>query len=1098
MVRLMQVCQGEKFVMNPTTSRLATLLGTASLLTLADAVAHAQPVAPVQTAQAAPQEIPEQVLVTGSLIRGTAAVGVPVTNLSPQDFAQTGALTTADLFRTVPSANVSPGPVATQSGANIERATRVNLRGLDTGNAVRSLLLVDGVMFPPQGNGQCEIDPSIIPALAQDRVDVLVDGASATYGSNAIGGVINIILKRNYDGAVTQLRYSTAAGGKNRYMASQLWGRTWDGGDITLAYEWYDETPIMGKEKTSKWTVDFSPWGLENRTPLSSAMPGIVSTGNPATTFPGGFRANLGTACTNCFSIPAGTGSNFNPVNAGIGPTAPFSGSTLNWTTFATAGNGGTNGTRNEFNPFSIAWFDAAQQRNAATMTVDQRLTRNISFYGEGFYSNRRAQYLNPASLSPSSNDLLTVAVPTFNPYYPTGGAPNNLRVSYSTAIENPSLTSAQEVADRYLFGFNIDLPGNWSGNVYYSETYDSSFNLVHGSVNPSAVSAALGWTIPVTAPVGTTPGIGTWTKPATVPYLNLFCDAREFQCNSASTLDYVTGIRSFNEKFWSNEKGIRFDGPLFSLPGGDVKAAVGATYNTYKFSFVTFDNTSAATLIAPMLSDPRTRNVWATFAQINIPVIGEANALPGIQRFEVEASWRHDQYSDFGGTSNPKVAFNWTVSEDLGLKVRGSWGTSFRAPFFGETSALSNVNIQGWNLASFANNAPIAIACDADVGSGGYKLSHPAVGPALACNSAIGGISMNGGSNGSRGLRDLGNGVLYNGGPAVGPEKSMNWGIGGEFAPTTFLQGLDLQATWYQIKITGALSNFGNPTGTAFNAGGRGFSYIVPTDLVGVDPACTNNLTPTTCPTFQQMISSLLANPRNVVPVGERSNIFWINDGGTFNKGDIKLSGIDWVASYDWDMANLGAWNLGITGTYYLHNYITTIPGSSGDPGTPLDTFHTNLNSLNGVQQIGVESLPRMRYRARLGWSNGPWSVTGFMDYQSHYFHTQAAPPNVNFACVVAGGTLPGGSFPCAISNYSNMEPSQYTFDLSLGYDTGDTPANNYLKHIGVQLVVQNLLDRDPAFEYRISTGGGNPAAYDILKSYQGRTISLILTKTW
>jgi len=233
--------------MNPTTSKLTTLLGTASLLAIGSAQsAYAQMTAQAQTAQAGPEAIPEQVLITGSLIHGAAAVGVPVTNLSPQDFAQTGALTTADLFRTVPAANVSPGPVAVQSGANIERATKVNLRQLDSGTATRSLLMVDGIRVPGQGNGTCEIDPSIIPALSQDRIDVLLDGASATYGSDAVAGVINFVLKRGYDGAVTQLRASTTSGGQQRYQASQLWGRTWDGGDITLSYEWYDESPQLG------------------------------------------------------------------------------------------------------------------------------------------------------------------------------------------------------------------------------------------------------------------------------------------------------------------------------------------------------------------------------------------------------------------------------------------------------------------------------------------------------------------------------------------------------------------------------------------------------------------------------------------------------------------------------------------------------------------------------------------------------------------------------------------------------------------------------------------------------------------------------------
>src|SRR5882757_7304550 len=140
--------------MNSKTSKLATLLGSASLLTMASAMAaQAQQVAQAQMAQANPQEVPEQVLITGSLIRGTAAVGVPVTNLSPQDFAQTGALTTSDLFRSIPSANVSPGPVATNSGANIDRGTRVNIRGLDGNTGVRTLLMVDGMRFPPQAFG---------------------------------------------------------------------------------------------------------------------------------------------------------------------------------------------------------------------------------------------------------------------------------------------------------------------------------------------------------------------------------------------------------------------------------------------------------------------------------------------------------------------------------------------------------------------------------------------------------------------------------------------------------------------------------------------------------------------------------------------------------------------------------------------------------------------------------------------------------------------------------------------------------------------------------------------------------------------------------
>src|ERR1051326_290151 len=272
--------------MNPNTSKLATLLGSASFFTLAASLAanaqQNQQVAQAQMAQAGPAELPEQVLITGSLIRGTASVGVPVTNVGPQDFVQSGALTTADLFKTVPAFVVTPGAVGTNNGGNIGRENTVNLRGLDSigGYPVRSLLMVDGYRVPAQGEHSGQRDPSIIPALAIDRVDILANGASATYGSDAVSGVMNILLKRGYDGAVSQLR-ATVALGKTEYQASQLWGRTWDGGDITLTYEWSDFSPLRGTER-SNYTPDFSPWGLDNRLPIASSIPGTISVGAPA------------------------------------------------------------------------------------------------------------------------------------------------------------------------------------------------------------------------------------------------------------------------------------------------------------------------------------------------------------------------------------------------------------------------------------------------------------------------------------------------------------------------------------------------------------------------------------------------------------------------------------------------------------------------------------------------------------------------------------------------------------------------------------------------------------------------------------------------
>jgi hypothetical protein len=317
------------------------------------------------------------------------------------------------------------------------------------------------------------------------------------------------------------------------------------------------------------------------------------------------------------------------------------------------------------------------------------------------------------------------------------------------------------------------------------------------------------------------------------------------------------------------------------------------------------------------------------------------------------------------------------------------------------------------------------------------------------------------------------------------------------ELAPQRFLPGLDLQATWYSIKINGVLLAFNNPTSNSFGAPAEGFHYIVPNDLAGLSngAGCAgSNGTPTNCAPFEQMVSAILLNSRNgVASPAVQTLVYWINDGGTINRGWRKVDGIDWTASYDWEMGAVGAFNVGMVGTYYLHNK------TQADPTDVIyDAFHTTLASLGGIAQTGVESLPRMHYRARLGWSNGPWSVTGFVNYDSHFFHTQTAPPNVNAQCVAPGSPLPGGTFTCAINGYTNLEPSQYLFDVSLGYDTGDAPVNSYLKNIGINFVVRNITGRHPAFEYGPSNSGRSFAAYDILKSNDGRTFNVILTKTW
>jgi hypothetical protein len=254
-------------------------------------------------------------------------------------------------------------------------------------------------------------------------------------------------------------------------------------------------------------------------------------------------------------------------------------------------------------------------------------------------------------------------------------------------------------------------------------------------------------------------------------------------------------------------------------------------------------------------------------------------------------------------------------------------------------------------------------------------------------------------------------------------------------------------------------------------------------------------NATPWLCAPFQDIVRRALSHPANEVPPTLQTLVYWINDGGAMNTGWQRAEGIDWQVSYDWEWGDLGAFNVGMIGTYYLGEE-SQVPG-----GLITDFYHTTLAAVNGVEQVGVESRPRFKFRNRLGWSNGIWSATAFWDYEQHFFHTQTAPPNANFACITPGGTVGGApayTNPCWVTDYTNLQPSYHTFDLAIGYSTGDRPINEYLRNVSLQLVVQNIMDKHPPYEYRISGGGGAPCACDLLKNMYGRVISLRVEKTF
>ena len=464
------------------------------------------------------------------------------------------------------------------SGGFITRPQNILIHGIQTGAGAETLLLIDGIRYPGQGLNGCEIDPSIIPQLAVDRVDVLADGASATYGSDAVAGVVNIVLKRGFDGAITQLYYGQSTDlGDPHFQATQLYGRTWDGGDVTVSYE-YDHTAPVSGGKRSYLTFDFTPWGLDNTTPISLSAPGVVSTGalvtNPQLKALGFTASNGNLACTNCFSVPRGQN--------GVG---------LTWATLSA--NPGVN---NIQNPYTLGDLLGAQDRNGATITFDQNLFDGISLFADGFYSNRRlTQTVVPGASPALQQALLAMPVPTFNPFYPVG-APAGLDVSYDLALESPSVTHIGNLSERYHFGFKDDLPFNWVGRIQYAMNEERDTANTTGMVNVNMVKAALGSVVPGIPANGNTPAQASFTKPNNIPYLNLFCDQTAFTCNTPATLSYIGAFRNEGSSWQQHNFGLDFDGPLFDLPGGTLRAAIGGSYISDHYTLRNFPTTAPST----------------------------------------------------------------------------------------------------------------------------------------------------------------------------------------------------------------------------------------------------------------------------------------------------------------------------------------------------------------------------------------------------------------------------------------------------------------------------------------------------------------------
>lgn len=571
-------------------------------------------------AQDAGDKAEETIVVTGSRLRVEAPVGSTVTSLSNTDLAESGRVTVDRAIKELPQVfdlGVSENSRGQSGGAgNIVYGNSINLRGIGP-NA--TLILIDGHRVT---NNSRSVDPSVLPTLGVERIEVVADGASAIYGSDAVAGVVNLIPRRSLDGVDAFARAGVANDGAyHEYALGVAVGKKFERGQVMIAYEHVEKSNLSGSDRSEFFRSDQTALGGNNYSTTRCA-PGTIS-------------ASIGGTATT-FAIPAG------------GVTQATAASLVA-------------GTANRCDDLQGQDLIPAQKYDSVNATATYDLTEWLTFFADGFYSYRSFERL-PAF----GNAALTV--PSTNAWFvrPAGFTGSSYTLNYNFA---------NDVARNKSFGYGeswqvtpglrAKLPHDWEAEVLFGkgETHDNSSSLI--GVGNTALNNALKSSDPATAfdPYG----LGRTSAATLAGIFN--------QISINPTVGHFTGYEA------------RANGPLFTLPGGEVKVALG--YEGQEFTVDLGRATGNPGAVVAFTH--RSRRVDSGYAELYVPLFGASNAMTGFQKLDLVAAVRYDKYSDVGGTTNPKFGANWSPVD--GLTLRGSYGTSFRAPtlpqIYGNTNQL-------------------------------------------------------------------------------------------------------------------------------------------------------------------------------------------------------------------------------------------------------------------------------------------------------------------------------------------------------------------------------------------------------------------------
>ena len=626
----------------------------------------------VQAQNAESENALEEVVITGSRIRKNPLnEPAPVMDISSLDLDRTGLTNLGAQLQQLPITgsaintkfNVPGNSGFPQDGNGIGAgAVEVSLRNL---GAKRTLILVDGKRWIAGASASgvpSAVDLNSIPANVIQRIEILQDGASAIYGSDAIGGVINIITEQDYSGFKVEARagtYLSESDGES-YDVSALWGGGSDDTHFVVSASYTEEKGIETADRAqSAFPTPFSTSCLDGG--CSSFTPQARLVFGPNFDFLD-IALNDGVLNDGGANIPR-----FDPNDPNGGP---------DFHAFSTAD-------RFNFNAPGFNFLQTPNERVNLYASLDHKLTENVHLLFKASYTNRQSHTMaapEPLCLGEGCGSRITEAmfISKDNPFNPFGvdlsQANGNLNFFGRRPLESGPRRFFQDV-DTYFLSASLEGQFEAAGRSFYWDLTGSygdnqGFQQKFGAHNAAKLQVALG-----------DPAVCAAT-PNCVPF-NFF-GGQGPDGNGSITqemLDFVGFVqRDFSEQTLVDFVG-NFAGSIIDLPAGALGFAAGIEYREHEGSFQP-DPVAASGETAGIPSGPTAGSFDVTeyYAELSIPVL--ANVV-GAEYLEFNLAGRISDYSVSGSEETYKIGALWQPVEDLSL--RGSISTGIRAPGIGE-----------------------------------------------------------------------------------------------------------------------------------------------------------------------------------------------------------------------------------------------------------------------------------------------------------------------------------------------------------------------------------------------------------------------------